>query len=87
MIILDFIQVTISGGLSAIDNSASTPIANSRGVFITFIEVLLSLSSAISAYKVYSEWQSGNSDAIDLVSRWLYAAIISIFLIAAIEFF
>ena len=58
-----------------ITDEFTTPLSNQISSFVTFVYVVCGLISLVGGLRIYSRWQSGNSDVTADVWRWGLAII------------
>ena len=68
-----------------ITDEFTTPLSNRLGAFVTFVYVVCALLSVVGGLRIFSRWQTGDSDVTGDVWRWGLAIITVLLLITLLS--
>ncbi|MGM9512459.1 DUF4134 family protein [Larkinella sp. GY13] len=64
----------------------TVPIANNINLIVNLTFVILGLLSLLTAYRIYSNWQAGNSETIvSDISKWFLGMVLCLALISGLK--
>jgi len=69
-----------------IKNLVTEPLASNMNVFVNLTYTILAILAILTAYRIYSNWQSGSSEnTVSEISRWMLGMVLCIVLLAGLK--
>ena len=84
MLLIDIRSDESSNGW--INRLITNPLAENMGVFVTFTYTVLAILAVIIAFRIFSNWQAGNSDnIISDISKWALGMLLCVCLLVGLK--